>query len=97
MSYEAGAVEDVTQHDGTVLRLRKLAKDYDVHDPAAAMRHLLERHSEGEIVTGLLYVDPNPRDLHQHLKTSGTPLNALQEDALVPGSAALAKINAGLR
>src|SRR5438876_1225441 len=53
VTYEAGAVEDVTQHDGTVLRLRKLAKDYDVHDPAAAMRHLLERQSAGEIVTGL--------------------------------------------
>jgi 2-oxoglutarate ferredoxin oxidoreductase subunit beta len=48
-------------------------------------------------VTGLLYVDPNPRDLHGHLKTSLTPLNALQDDALIPGSAVLAKINAGLR
>ena len=29
--------------------------------------------------------------------TTDTPLNALQEDTLVPGSAALAKLNAGLR
>ena len=51
----------------------------------------------GEIVTGLLYVDPNPRDLHGHLNTSDTPLNALQEAALVPGASVLGKINAGLR
>jgi 2-oxoglutarate/2-oxoacid ferredoxin oxidoreductase subunit beta len=56
-----------------------------------------ERHAAGEIVTGLLYVDPSPRDLHGHLKTSDTPLNALGEDVLVPGAKVLAKINAGLR
>src|SRR5258708_22916944 len=58
VSYDAGTVEDVTQHDGTVLRLRKLAKDYDVHDRIAAMGYLLERQSAGEIVTALPYVKP---------------------------------------
>jgi len=83
--------------DGSKLRLSKLSMDYDVHDRVAAMDHLQQRHAAGEIVTGLLYVDPEPRDLHQHLNTSAIPLNALQEDALVPGAGALAKINAGLR
>ena len=63
----------------------------------AAISFLQQRQAVGEIVTGLLYVDPNPRDLHAHLGTSDTPLNALREDTLVPGSTALAKINAGLR
>ena len=61
------------------------------------MSYMQQRHAAGEIITGLLFVDPNPVDLHEHLHTSDTPLNALQEDSLVPGSAALAKINAGLR
>jgi 2-oxoglutarate/2-oxoacid ferredoxin oxidoreductase subunit beta len=61
------------------------------------MTYMQQRHAAGEIVTGLLYVDPNPRDLHGHLKTADVPLNALREDSLVPGSSALAKINAGLR
>ncbi|HEX2940303.1 MAG TPA: 2-oxoacid:ferredoxin oxidoreductase subunit beta, partial [Rhodopila sp.] len=87
----------VTQHDGSVLRLRKLDNAYDVHDRVGALSYMQQRHAAGEIVTGLLCVDPNPRDLHGHLKTSDTPLNALQEDTLVPGSAALEKINAGLR
>ena len=63
----------------------------------AVRTHLRELEAAGEIVTGLLYVDPNPLDMHGHLKTSDTPLNTLQEDTLVPGAAALAKINASLR
>jgi 2-oxoglutarate/2-oxoacid ferredoxin oxidoreductase subunit beta len=97
VDYAPGSVEMVKQHDGSTLRLRKLHTDYDMHDRVSALTYMQQRHAEGEIVTGLLYVDPNPRDLHQHLKTSDTPLNAMREDALVPGSSALAKINAGLR
>ena len=37
------------------------------------------------------------RDLHAALNTSQTPLNRLGEAELCPGSAVLAKINAGLR
>ena len=95
--YAPGSLELVTQHDGSTLRLRKLHSDYDMHDRVAALSYMQQRHAVGEIVTGLLYVDPNPRDLHQHMQTSDTPLNALQEDALVPGAAALAKLNATLR
>src|SRR6202042_3224059 len=69
VDYAPGTVEIVTQHDGSTLRLSKLGMDYDVHDRVAAMDHLQQRHAAGEIVTGLLYVDPDPRDLHQHLNT----------------------------
>ncbi len=59
--------------------------------------YLQQRHAAGEIVTGLLYVDPEPRDLHHHMNTVATPLNALDDAALIPGAAALEKLNAGLR
>jgi 2-oxoglutarate ferredoxin oxidoreductase subunit beta len=95
--YAEGTVQEVTQHDGSVLRLRKLAGDYDVNDRLAAMRFLAEHAADGEIVTGLLYVDPEPEDLHQHIKTVPTPLKELNEAALCPGSAALEKLNASLR
>jgi len=49
------------------------------------------------VVTGLLYVEPTPKDLHDHLNTVETPLNALSEKTLCPGQAALDKINAALR
>ena len=68
----------VTQHDGSVLALRKLGRHYDPTDRAQALAYLQERRRRGEIVTGLLYVDPTPRDLHDHLDTVDTPLNALR-------------------
>ena len=35
--------------------------------------------------------------MHEHMNTVDTPLNALDEAALVPGSAVLEKLNASLR
>ncbi len=95
--YAAGSVQDVRQHDGKVLRLRKLAPDYDPTDRISAMNYLHQRQAAGEVVTGLLFVDPDPEDLHAHLGTVEVPLNALGEKELIPGSAVLAKINASLR
>jgi 2-oxoglutarate ferredoxin oxidoreductase subunit beta len=97
VDYEPGTVEMVTQHDGSTLRLRKLKADYDVHDRVEAMTYMQRRRAAGEIVTGLLYLDPEPRDMHAYLRTVDAPLNTLDEAALVPGQAALDRINAGLR
>jgi 2-oxoglutarate/2-oxoacid ferredoxin oxidoreductase subunit beta len=96
-SYAPGELVEVAQHDGTVLRLRKLAADYDPTDRIGVMHYLQERGAEGEVVTGLLYVDREPADLHQHLNTVDTPLNQLGESELCPGSATLDRINASLR
>ena len=95
--YDPGALTEVTQHDGSVLRLRKLHDSYDPTDRVAAMNYLAQRKALGEIVTGLLFVDPEPEDLHGNLGTVARPLNALDDAALCPGAAALEKINAGLR
>ena len=94
--YAEGTVEDVRQHDGSVLRLRKLSREYDVHDRIAAMSYLQQRSSQGEIVTGLLYVDPSADDMHAHLDTVSKPLNQLGQE-LCPGNAALEALNATLR
>jgi 2-oxoglutarate ferredoxin oxidoreductase subunit beta len=90
VDYAPGSVEVVKQHDGSLLRLRKIAGDYDVHDRAAAISFLQHRRASGEIVTGLLYVDQEP-------DTVSTPFNELAEADLCPGSAALDKLNAALR
>ncbi len=95
--YAPGDVELVEQHDGTVLRLRKLAADYNPHDRLQAMSFLHQRAALGEIVTGLLYVEPDAPDLHAHLGTVATPLNALTDAELCPGGAALAALNKSLR
>ncbi len=95
--YAPGTVETVVQHDGSSLRLRKLEADFDPHDRAGVMSYLQQQEAAGEVVTGLLFVDPEPRDLHDHLNTVATPLNALGEAELCPGSAALDKFNLSMR
>ena len=95
--YAAGEVIEVAQHDGSLVRLRKLAPDYDPTDRIKVMNYLQERAAAGEVVTGLLYVQPGSVDLHDHLNTVETPLNQLGERELCPGSVALDRINAALR
>jgi 2-oxoglutarate ferredoxin oxidoreductase subunit beta len=87
----------VVQHDGSVLRLRKLHEDYDAGNRIVAMNYLQEHAAKGEVVTGLLYVDPDAQDLHASLNTVDVPLNQLVDDELVPGSEALQRFNASLR
>ena len=77
--------------------LRKLHEGYDPTDRRAAMNLVQGMAAEGEIATGLLYVDPQALDLHAALNTVHRPLNTLAADVLCPGTAVLDKINAGLR
>jgi 2-oxoglutarate/2-oxoacid ferredoxin oxidoreductase subunit beta len=95
--YAPGTVIAVTQHDGSVLRLRKLSADYDASDRVKVMNFLQQHAAAGEVVTGLLYIDPQSADLHEHIQTIETPLNQLTERELCPGAVALEKINASLR
>jgi len=97
VEYAEGRLIEVEQHDGSLLRLRKLDAGYDPRDRIAAMNTIQQRHAQGEVVTGLLYVDPAATDLHGHLDTVAAPLNALGPAELCPGAAVLAKINAALR
>jgi 2-oxoglutarate ferredoxin oxidoreductase subunit beta len=97
VNYAPGSVELVEQHDGSIIALRKLNNEYDVNDRLAAMNFLEVHADKGEIVTGLLYLNPAPEDLHDHAQTVAAPLNSLAEQDLCPGSEALAKINASLR
>jgi len=84
-------------HDGTTIRLHKLAKDWDPFDRLSAAGAMQKAKNSGEILTGLLYIDRDSIPLHELLNTADTPLNALGKDALCPGSATLEKLNASLR
>lgn len=95
--YEPGTTVEVLQPNGTTLRLAKIAPDYDPSDKAAALGYIQEKERAGEVATGLLYLDAEPRDLHGNLRTVQAPLNSLDERALCPGSSVLEKINSALR
>jgi 2-oxoglutarate ferredoxin oxidoreductase subunit beta len=96
-NYAPGTVEEIVQHNGARLRLRKLAADYDPHDRVKAMAYLQERHAAGEIVTGVLYLEAEPTDLHGYLNTVDKPLNQLMDAELCPGAEALKLFNEALR
>jgi 2-oxoglutarate ferredoxin oxidoreductase subunit beta len=95
--YAPGDVIDIAQHDGSMIRLRKLAAEYDPTDRVNVMNYLQQRAAVGEVVTGLLYIDPESEDLHHYLNTVEKPLNQLDTRELCPGAVALERINASLR
>jgi len=97
VDFAEGELIDVTQHDGSIVRLRKLSANYNPTDRVAAMNYVHERQAKGEVVTGLLYVDSEAHDLHEHFNTTDVPINRLSAKELNPGAATLAKINASLR
>ena len=84
VDYAPGSVQVVEQHDGTRLALRKIDADYDANDRLAAMTFLQKHAAKGQVVTGLLYVDPDAEDMHTHLDTVETPLNTLEAKESVP-------------
>ncbi len=97
MEYNEDETINVPQHNGSVIRLRKTHPEYDPTDRVKALEYVAHHAVKGEVVTGLLYLDPNPEDLHAHLNTVEAPFNKLGEKDLCPGSAVLEKINAALR
>jgi len=97
VDYQPGEVVEVIQHDGATVRLRKLHADYDPTDRVGAMNYLMQHQAQGEVVTGLLYVEPDALDLHGHLNTSEVPLNRLREAELCPGHDVLDKLNTSFR
>jgi 2-oxoglutarate ferredoxin oxidoreductase subunit beta len=95
--YSAGTQKSVKMHDGSHIQLHKLAEDWNPEDRLSAMTAVQKAKAKGEILTGLLYINPESKDLHHLIKTSDRPLNTLGKEELCPGSKALLAINADLR
>lgn len=95
--YAEGSSHTVSLHDGSSLQLSKCAPDYNPNSRQSAMNAIHEHRNKGDILTGLLYIDPESSELHEMMGSCETPMNELKQDVLCPGSAALEAINAGLR
>ena len=95
--YEAGSVRSVMMHDGSWVRLRKVAEDYDATDRDRAYAYIRERQRAGEVVTGLLYISPDSQDVHDQNNTVPGSLTDVAFDRLCPGNDALQKLQAGFR
>ena len=90
--YEDGEVRQVRMHDGSVVRFRKVAEDFDPTDREGAYVYVRERLDAGEVVTGLLYIDPEAKDLHAILDSVDAPLTEIPFEDLCPGGEALEKL-----
>jgi 2-oxoglutarate/2-oxoacid ferredoxin oxidoreductase subunit beta len=82
-------VTTVRLHDGSTLRLRRTAPDYDPTDADAAYAYVRERQRAGEVATGLLYVNTEAEEMHDVEATVERPLVDLPFEELCPGAAAL--------
>ncbi len=95
--YASGAVRDVVMHDGSVVRLHKVAEDYDPTDRDAAYAYVRELQRRGEVATGLLYIAPTSQDMHEQNATVPMPLTTLPFEQLCPGNAELQKLQQRFR
>ncbi len=96
-TYESGGIQKIGMHDGSSVHLHKIAQDWNPLDRQSAMNAVMVSKKNNEILTGLLFMDPNAKDLHHLLKTNETPLNLLSQSTLCPGSEMLKHINEDFR
>ena len=82
VSYDEGTATEVELHDGSHLRLRKLGRDHNPQDRLEALRVIDEGRRSGEVVTGLLYVNPEVPDLCSAQHLPQTPLRDLDAPQL---------------
>jgi 2-oxoglutarate/2-oxoacid ferredoxin oxidoreductase subunit beta len=97
VDYEPGTGSMVELHDGSMLMLRKLERDYDPTDRQAALRVLEEARSAQELITGLIYYNADQPVLQHVLHQVQTPLAALPVSMLRPDAASLEALQADLR
>ena len=91
--YEEGTMREVELHDGSMVVLKKLEKDYDPTDRAQAYKVLEESERNNILITGLIYVDPKKPSMFETYNIPETPLNRLTEKQLRPSRESLDKIN----
>jgi len=97
VDYDPGTTVDLTMHDGSHLRLRKLAEDYDPTDKLLAIKTLTEAHHKGETLTGIFYIEPNKPTFMDLLHVTDEPLATLPAEALRPPKAVLDEVMESFR
>ena len=94
----AGSITSVTMHDGSIVRFRKTAEDYDPTNRNAAYAHVKSCTDKGEIATGLLYLgEGSGGEMHALNKTVQRPLVDVPFAELCPGSKALDELMSEFR
>lgn len=95
--YEDGEAVSVGLHDGSHILLRKAGQDYDPTDRAGAFAYVESHQKRGEVVTGLLYIDPDRGDMHALAHTIEENLVDVPFEDLCPGAQVLNEIQKRFR
>ena len=90
-------VRTVRMHDGSAVHFSSVPDEYDPTDRSSVIGYLQQKQNDGEVVTGLLYVNETSQDLHALNATSQRPLVELPYSELCPGSAELATLQERFR
>ncbi|MEP6793519.1 MAG: 2-oxoacid:ferredoxin oxidoreductase subunit beta [Saprospiraceae bacterium] len=96
-SVAPGEHKTIEMHDGSSIQLSSIAAGWDPTDRLSAITAIHQANKIGEVLTGLLFVDENQKEVHEILNTVDTPLNSLPQDLLMPDMGALEEINASFR
>jgi 2-oxoglutarate ferredoxin oxidoreductase subunit beta len=97
VEYDPGTTLEVPMHDGSRLRLRKLEEDYDPTDKVHAVTRMNEAKRDGEILTGVLYVNPEAPTFLDMLNLTDEPLATLPQSVVRPGREVLEQVMEELR
>jgi 2-oxoglutarate ferredoxin oxidoreductase subunit beta len=97
VEYDAGTTVEVTMHDGSRLRLRKLEEDYDATNRIGAIQRLLEAHEKQVVLTGVLYVNPQAPTFIDLLNVTEQPLATLPQSVTRPSREVLEQCMEELR
>jgi 2-oxoglutarate ferredoxin oxidoreductase subunit beta len=86
--YAEGTTTEIELHDGSKMILRKLGEgDHDPHSRISALKVIHDARAKGEVLTGLLYINPEMRDLNTRESLPRKPLREYKEDDLRPSRA----------
>jgi 2-oxoglutarate/2-oxoacid ferredoxin oxidoreductase subunit beta len=97
IDYDPGTTANITMHDGSSLRLKKLEEDYDPTNRVTAVKRLMESHEKGEVLTGVFYVDTQKQNFTELLNMTDEPLALLEQERIRPRKDVLEKVMESLR
>jgi len=97
VEYDPGATINVTMHDGSSLRMRKLEEDYDPTDKIQALTRLAQSQEVDEVLTGVLYLNTQAPNFIDILNMTDVPLAYLPESVTRPSREVLEECMEELR
>src|SRR3954447_17253293 len=92
IDYEPGTMKEVTLHDGSRIILKKLEEDYDPTSVVDALQRLHRANASGQMLTGLVYLQPEKKSFMDLLNVVDEPLSSMTIERTRPSRETLDKI-----